>query len=208
MASVLVGRRAVAARQLALGEAAAFAVRAGQLVQIVDLAGQQVATMLAFRGDDPVERLSTAATITANKSIVLARGSSLRSNRRAAMLTLVEDSVGRHDMLTASPAPDPDAAATTNGTPTCQESLAAVAAEHEIAPEALPDPIHWFKNVIIKQRGEIEERESLSEPNDTVVVRAEMDVLVIIANCPPTRARRPATNGRHATLLVRIYGEP
>jgi uncharacterized protein YcgI (DUF1989 family) len=208
MANVLVGRRAVAARQLGPVEAAAFAVNAGQLVQIVDLVGQQVATLVAFRRDEATERLSTAATITANGSIVLARGATLRSNRGAAMLTLLEDSVGRHDLLTAAPGPDPDVRAA-NGSTSCQDALAAVAAEHDIAAEELPDPVHLFKNVIIKQRGEIEEREPLSERNDSAVLRADMDVLLIVANCPARpRGRQIARTGVHSNLLIRVFGEP
>ena len=208
MGNVLVGRRAVAARQLGPVEAAAFAVNAGQLVQIVDLVGQQVATLVAFRRDEATERLSTAATITANASIVLARGATLRSNRGAAMLTLLEDSVGRHDLLTAAPGPDPDVRAA-NGSTSCQDALAAVAAEHDIAAEELPDPVHLFKNVIIKQRGEIEEREPLSERNDSAVLRADMDVLLIVANCPARpRGRQIARTGVHSDLLIRVFGEP
>ncbi|MDQ4100467.1 MAG: urea carboxylase-associated family protein [Chloroflexota bacterium] len=208
MANVLVGRRAVAARQLRTGEAAGFTLHTGQLMQIVDLVGQQIATFLAFRHDEATERLSTTATITADASIVLTRGGTLRSNRGNPMLTLVEDSVGRHDLLTAAPGPDPDIR-TANGTGSCLDALMAVAAEHDIAADELPDPVHLFKNVIIKQRGEIEEREPLSERNDSAVLRAEMDLLVIIVNCPARpRGRQLARTGRPGELLVRVYGEP
>jgi uncharacterized protein YcgI (DUF1989 family) len=177
-------------------------------VQIVDLVGQQIATLVAFRRDEATERLSTAATITANASIVLARGATLRSNRGAAMLTLLEDSVGRHDLLTAAPGRDPDVRSANDPT-SCEDALAAVAAEHDLAAEELPDPVHLFKNVIIKQRGEIEEREPLSERNDRAVLRVEMDLLLLIANCPPRpRGRQIATTGRRGELLIRVYGEP
>lgn len=199
MANVLTGHRAVLARQVAKGEAASLDIQTGQLVQIIDLAGHQIASLLAFRADDHDERLSGAETITGNAAIVLGKEAQLYSSAHRPMFSLAEDTVGRHDLLTALPAGTDDEPAPV------RSAIAAAAAGHDIPAGALSDPVHWFKNVLIKQRGEVEEREPLSERNDYVTLKAEMDMLVIVANTPPGTQVSGNDGDRPGQILVRVY---
>lgn len=207
MANVLVGHRAVAARQIEVGAAAAFDVHADQLIQIIDLAGRQVASMVAFGGDDRDDALSTSVTLTANASLVLKIGDKLFSSRRMPLLELVEDSVGRHDLLTA--ALSLPSTTTDEGGQSTHESLLRAAVDSGLAGRSVVDAIHFFKHVVIKQRGELDVRESFAERNDTVVLRALADGTIVIANAYPEKRAGvgtvPAPNGRAGQILVRVY---
>lgn len=204
MASVLAGHRAVSAKQLETGSAVAFPVQAGQLIQIVDLNGKQVAAFTAVGGDNNQERLSPAATLTSNASVLLKIGDKLMSNRSVPMFEIVDDSVKRHDLLT-SPLPPGTAA----GSVSTRDALVHAANEVGLDGDDLPDPINWFKQVVIKQRGEIEVKESFAERNDTLVLRALIDGVVIVANAYPERkpgqANTPTANAKQAMILVRVY---
>lgn len=207
MANVLVGRRVVQSKQITVGSAEMFTVKAGQLVQIIDMAGAQVAALVAWGGEDGTERLSTPVTITANASIVLQKGDKIFGNRKTELLELVEDSVGRHDLLTGT-APTP---ATTSSVqtpvPSNQEALREAAAN---APDNdVSNPVNFFKHVIIKSKGELEGKDSFSERNDTVVLVALTNSTVLVGN--QYHERRPGvTAGKSAVekdgvMLVRIY---
>src|SRR5690606_6088277 len=74
-------------------------VRAGQLLRIVDLAGNQAVDCLLYRADDPAERYSAADTITAQGNIFLVTGSTLRSNEGNPMMTIVDTTCARHDTI-------------------------------------------------------------------------------------------------------------
>lgn len=207
MANVLVGHRAVAARQIEVGTAAAFDVQAGQLIQIIDLAGRQVASMVAFGGANRDDALSTSVTLTANASLVLKIGDKLFSSRRSPLFELVEDSVGRHDMLTAAlPMPK---AKTDEEDQSTHEALVRAAADGGLSGRPVVDAIHFFKHVVIKQRGELDVRESFAERNDTVVLRALADGTIVIANAYPEKRAGVGTvkapNGRVGQILVRVY---
>jgi uncharacterized protein YcgI (DUF1989 family) len=209
MANVLVGHRAVKARQIGVGAAAALEVSANQLIQIIDLSGQQVASFVAFGGEDGQERLSTATTVTSNASIVLKTGDKLYGTNRTPLFEVVDDSVGRHDLLTGPlPPPEPSSSASTPQ-PTTLEALQTAANDAGRPGADVSEPINWFKHVIIKQRGELEVKESFSERNDTVVLRALTDGVVLIANAyherrPGVTAVKTATN-QSGQLLVRVY---
>lgn len=199
MANVLTGHRAVLARQVATGDAAVLDVQTGQLVQIIDLAGHQIASLFAFNAGDHDEHLSGSETVAGNGTLVLATDAQLYSSAHRPMFTLVADTVGRHDLLTALPAGTADEPAPVRA------AIAAAAAERDIPAGALSDPVHWFKNILIKQRGEVEEREPLSERNDAVTLKAEMDMIVIVANTPPGVHISGDTGDRPGQILVRVY---
>ncbi|MCO5219618.1 MAG: urea carboxylase-associated family protein [Thermomicrobiales bacterium] len=204
MANVLVGRRVMQSKQLPVGTAALFNVAAGELIQIVDMAGAQVASLVAWGG---TERLSTPVTVSANASIVLKKGDKLYGSNKTELLELVEDTVGRHDLLTGTlPTPAPTSTVQTVVTSN-QEALKAAAAN---APDDdVSNPVNFFKHVTIKGKGELDCKESFSERNDTVVLVALTNCTVIIGN--QYHERKPGvTAGKTAmekdgVVLVRVY---
>lgn len=208
MANVLVGHRVVRAFQVEVGTAVSFEVSANQLIQIIDLAGQQVAGFVAFGGESRAERLSSSTTMTQNASIVLKSGDKLYGTERTALFEVMDDTVGRHDLITG-PLPPPENTGSSNVQPTSRDSLKAAANEAGLDGADVSDPINWFKHVIIKQRGELEVKESFSERGDTVVLRALTDGVVLVSN--NYHERRPGvTAGKTATekegeLIVRVY---
>lgn len=207
MANVLVGRRVVQSKQIPVGAAEVFTVEAGQLVQIIDMAGQQVAAMVAWGGADGNERISTPVTMTANASIVLQKGDKIFGNRKTEMFELVEDTVGRHDLLTGT-VPTPEATSKLQSpVPSNQEAMSKAAVD--TPDDEVSNPVNFFKHVIIKAKGELEGKESFSERNDTVVLSALTDSTIVIGN--QYHERRPGvTAGKNAVekdgvVLVRIY---
>lgn len=209
MANVLVGHRVVRTFQVDVGTAVSFEVLTDQLIQIVDLVGKQVAGFIAYGGEDKIERLSTATTMTANASIVLKTGDKLYGSGRTAFFELVDDTVGRHDLITGPLPPPEQTGSSASVQPTSRDSISAAADDAGLTSADVSDPINWFKHVIIKQRGELEVKESFSERGDTVVLRALTDGTVIVSNS--YHERRPGvTAGKAATekrgqLQVRVY---
>jgi uncharacterized protein len=209
MANVLVGHRVVLSRQLTVGTATSFEIEAGQLIQLIDMAGAQVATLLAWGGQNRTERLSTTTTMTSNSSIVIKEGDKLFGTEGTQLFELIEDSVGRHDLLSGPlPAPEP-ASSTAAVMPTTRDPLKAAAREIGIEDADVSDTVNFFKHVIIKSKGELEVKESFSERNDTVVLRALTNAKVVIGNA--YHERRPGvTAGKQAAekageFLVRVY---
>jgi uncharacterized protein YcgI (DUF1989 family) len=146
-------------------------------------------------------------TITANASIVLKKGDKLYTNRKTELFELVEDTVGRHDLLTGT-VPTPATTSTVaTPVPSNQEALKAAAAE--TPDNDVSNPVNFFKHVVIKAKGELEGKESFSERNDTVVLAALTDATVLVGN--QFHERRPGvTAGKTAVekdgvMLVRVY---
>jgi uncharacterized protein YcgI (DUF1989 family) len=70
-------------------------VRAGQLLRIVDMEGNQAVDTLFYNAADPQEHYSAQDTIRAQGNIYLTTGTTLLSNRGNPMLRIVDDTCGR-----------------------------------------------------------------------------------------------------------------
>ena len=205
MTDNLAGRLAIKARQIRPGTAQMIEVKRGQLVQIVDMQGKQVADFVAFNAKDKNEYLSTAVTRGANNNVMLQKGQTLYSNRRNAMLEITDDTVGRHDTLFAACDPARYELLGAPGHASCRVALTEVLEEFGVDYDHIPDPINWFMNVAIRQRGELEIREPLSERSDQVQLTALMDLVIAVSACPQDLT---PTNGNAPTdILVRLYRE-
>ncbi|MGH2557891.1 MAG: DUF1989 domain-containing protein [Thermomicrobiales bacterium] len=204
MSELLAGRKAVKARQIRPGEAFAAEVHSGQLVQIATVQGKQVADFVTFSLSDTAEHLSTAITRAKNSSIMLQTGMKLYSNRRTPMFEIGEDTVGRHDLLFAACDPrryEEDYGLSDHAS--CRTALADALADAGLTPDQIPDPVNWFMNVAILQRGELEIRESLADRNDYVMLEALTDVRIGVSACP--QDQNPTNNFAPSDILVRVF---
>ncbi len=114
----------IRARHIRPGQGQAVEVKTGQLLQIQTLQGKQVADFVAFTQGDTEEFLSTSVTRATNANIVPQLGMTLYSNRRQPMFEIVEDTVGRHDMLYACCDPVRYEMLGAPGHANCREALA------------------------------------------------------------------------------------
>lgn len=203
-ADVLAGRIPLRAAQLRPQAPMAFPVTEGQFLQISDSEGTQVANFIAFNANDIDEYLSTSQTRSANNSLMLVKGMTLYSNRHNPMLSFIEDTVGRHDML--FPACDEKRYLDDYGVedhPSCRANFYNVMAPYGVDYDHLPDPVNFFMNVGLKARGQFEIREPLSERSDFVLLRAQMDLICAVSPCPNDQNATNAFNP--SDILIRVY---
>jgi uncharacterized protein len=192
--------------QIRPGQGQAVEVSAGHYLQIQTERGKQVADFVAFARADTEESLSTAATRSTNASIVPQLGMMLYSNRRRPLFEIVEDTVGRHDMLYACCDPVRyELLGAEPGHASCRVALTEALIDYGIGYDRIPDPINWFMNVSIQQRGELEIREPLAEAGDYVLLRAIEDVIAAISACPQDFGLTNA--GNPTELMIRVYAE-
>lgn len=204
-AGPLAGRMTRRAMQIRPGHVGIFDVKPDQFLQISDMLGKQVAVMTAFNAEDFGEFLSTAHTRAINHSLMLQKGHGLYSNQRNKMFTIIDDTVGRHDIL--FPADDERSYLDDYGIAghaSVLGSFTDALGKEGIEPHQIPiDVVNWFMHVALKARGELEVREPLSQRNGNVILKAHMPIKAIITSSPQDQS---AMNGFKPTdVLVRLY---
>lgn len=181
----------------------AFRLSAGSELYVIDPQGEQVADLVAFAADDPREALSNGRTFDYASRILLTTGHVLYSNRSNPMLTIVDDPVGVHDFLLTPCSRDTwricygDAG---DERPGCYGNLAAALAPFGIEADAIPTTFNVFMNVSLDAEGRLDVRPPLSRPGDTIVFRAECDLIIGLTACSAPLSN----NGRYKPVHYRI----
>lgn len=163
----------------------AFALRAGQLLRVIDLEGEQVSDLIAFSAVDKSEWLSSGRSIDYANTIYLTTGYTLYSNRSRPMFTIVADDVGRHDFLLTPCSPQTFEIIYKNHDPhpSCFDNLAMHLAPFGIRPDSIPTTLNIFMNVEVKPTGELEILPPRSRAGDSLTLRAEMDLVIGLTAC-------------------------
>lgn len=171
------------------GEGWMHLVGKGQTLRIVDLEGNQAADTFFFSEADLAERYSAQDTIREQRAIYLTTGSRLMSNRRRPMLTITADTCGRHDTLGGACAAESNMVRYDPGKRfmhSCRDTFLLTMARsgYPVAKRELAHNINFFMNVPVTAEGGLKFEDGVSGPGKYVEMRAEMDVLCLISNCP------------------------
>ncbi len=190
------------ARRLEPQTGAAFTVRAGQVLRVIDPTGEQVSDVTAFALEDPREWLSSGRTIDYANTIRLTTGHTLFSNRSNPMFTITHDTVGMHDFLLAPCSPEmfQRLYGFEGEHPSCFVNLANALAPHGIAPDQVPTAFNVFMNVNVLPSGELRIDPPPSRAGDYLDLRAEMDLIVGITAC----SAELTNNGRFKPIDVEV----
>jgi uncharacterized protein len=164
----------------------AFSLPKGAFLTVIDPKGEQVADLLAYNAADVAEVISSGRTLDYAETIRLTAGHVLYSNRSRPMLTIMDDSVGRHDFLLTPCSIDtflhfyPDLPPHRG----CFGNLAEALAPYGIGPDQIPVAFNCFMNVPVDgDSGKLRVLPPVSKAGDTISLRAEMDLIIGLTAC-------------------------
>lgn len=164
---------------------------AGQVLRITDLEGNQAVDTLFFNADQPTERYSAFDTIRHQGAVYLTTGSTLLSDDGRGMLEIVADTCGRHDTLGGACAAESNTvryALEKKTMHSCRDSwllaLNTVHADLGLSKRDLSHNVNFFMNVPVTPEGDLTFEDGVSGPGKYVELKALMNVLVLISNCP------------------------
>ncbi|MDO9430598.1 MAG: urea carboxylase-associated family protein [Phenylobacterium sp.] len=162
-------------------------VRKGQTLRIVDLKGNQAVDFLMYAAADDAERYSAQDTIAAQGNLFLRAGAVLLSNEGRAMATLVATPVAYHDTIGGACSCESNTLRYghhTKGQHACVENFLQANARHGRGKRDMVSNINWFMNVPVEPDGALGIVDGISAPGLFVDLRAEMDLIAVVSNCP------------------------
>jgi len=162
-------------------------VAKGQTLRIVDLEGNQAVDFLAYAAEDDAERYSAQDTIAAQGNIFLRTGSVLLSNEGRPMMTITGTSVDYHDTIGGACSCESNTLRYGHHTKSqhaCVDNFLDANIRVGRGKRDMVSNINFFMNVPVEADGALGIVDGISAPGLTVDVRAEMDVDVVVSNCP------------------------
>lgn len=185
-------------------EYAALTMKEGESLRFVDMEGKQVPDLVCFNQRDLSEELSMGNSLLINKRRELVKGNVLYSVICNPMMTIT----GYSNEL--SYAYGPMCSEEVNrirygvaGTRNCRDNFAMALKDWGFSARRIPDAFVPFMRVEVDERGNMEIREPTSKPGDHYDLRAEMDLVVGISNCP--QERNPCNGFNPTAMGVIIY---
>lgn len=183
-------------------------VKKGQTIRILDMEGNQAADTLFYNANDPAERYSAVDTIREQGNVYLTTGTNILSDQGNVMLEIVADTCGRHDTLGGACATESNTvryAIEKKCMHACRDSwLLAVAENDEFGMDKrdITHNINFFMNVPITEDGGLTFEDGISAPGKYVELKAHMDVIVLMSNCPQLNNPCNAYNPTPVEMLI------
>lgn len=162
-------------------------VREGETLRIIDLEGNQAVDCLLYNAADTSERFSAPDTIVAQQNLFLRVGTVLYSTEGRPMMTIVDSAVAYHDTVGGACSKESNTLRYGHHTAAqhaCVENFVYEHLRHGMGKRDIQSNINWFMNVPVEADGTLGIVDGISAPGLHVDIRAEMDVLVIVSNCP------------------------
>ncbi len=188
------------------GSARAFRLPKGTMLGIRDLKGRQACELLAFVADDPAEYLDPSVTMEVVGRLFPTEKSKFYTNHYEPLLTLVEDTVGSHDLLHPSSSSESRRLFLgENGERqgTREWILKALQAGGFRVPY-VPRPVHLFRRTVVDDEGNFAMMETPSSAGQGVVLHCERPVIVVVA--VPDDEISPITGCDPTPIRVEIAG--
>ncbi|WP_448585108.1 urea amidolyase associated protein UAAP1 [Thermaurantiacus sp.] len=174
---------------IAAGGYATRRMNRGARLRLIDLAGDACASMLVFNAEMPSERLNIADTAKVQWNGYLRPGVLLLSDMGRVLMSILEDTAGTHDLFCGPSTAASNAARYGDGSasgpfPNARDRLLVGAGKHGLSVRDVHPSITFFKGARIGPDGAITPVIGPFEPGRHLILRCEMDVIVVVANCP------------------------
>jgi len=196
---------------IAAGGYATRRLARGARLRLIDLKGDACASLLIFNAEMPIERLNVADTVKVQWNAYLGAGKLLLSDMGRVLMSMLEDGAGTHDTFCGTSNAACNAAKYGNGansgpTPSGRDRFLLGVAKQGLQRRDVHPCVNLFKGARIEADGAITPQIGPFAPLRSLTLRAEMDVIVVIANCP--HVLDPRTNWTVTPLRATAWRGP
>lgn len=160
----------------------------GAIVRLTDVHGDACAAVLVHGRANTAERLNVADTVKVQWQAYLGAGALLLSDLGCVLATIITDTSGRHDALCGCTSRASVTARHGDGvisgpTPNTRDLLALAGAKVGLTRRDIAPNINFFKSAIVADDGALR-FDGAPTVASFVELRAEKDILLLVANAP------------------------
>jgi urea carboxylase-associated protein 1 len=160
-------------------------IKRGEVLRLIDLEGQQAVDFLCYNAEDLGDRYNSMNTLKVQGNSYVGKGTVLYSDAGMPLFTVIEDTLGRHDTVYGCCSnPNNYLRYRVRTTESCYSNFLTELAKHGLDRSAIVSNVNFFMQVPIEADGAAGVAADVSPPGSYVDLRAEMDVLAVLSNCP------------------------
>ena len=182
----------------------------GHHLTIIDVEGQQGVDFLCYNAERPEERYHAPNTLKAARDLKLTQGHHLYSDEARSIFTIVDDSCDGHDTIGGCcSAPSNEMLYGVSDCPGCRENFLQALGEHGLGRRDIVPNINFFCNVPVDGERKMAPTvfiDGHSKAGDYVCLRADMEALAVISNCP--QINNPCNSGQPTAIRIIVSETP
>ncbi len=191
-------------------------IRRHQVLRLTDIEGGANVSLMAWNAAAPLDRLNLPDTLKAQYTARLTRGHVLMGDMGRVLLSITSDTAGWHDPLGGHS--DAGEVLQKYGERSYQEArndwhrnahdnFLVEMGKHGLGPRDLVANVNFFSRLDADDDGRLSFHSGNSKAGDSVDLRAEMDVLVVLTTCQHPLDPNPAYAPKPVTLTT-LSGPP
>ena len=178
-------------------------VKRGQVLTIKDTHGQQAVDFLCYDADNTADRYSATNTVKVQGNVYVGNGTVLYADSGKPLLTVIVDTVGRHDTIYGCCSnPNNKLRYDVETTESCYTNFTQELQKHGMDVTSIVPNVNWFMSVPVLGDGSAGVAEAVLKPGSFVRLRAECNVLAVLSNCP--QMHNPCNGYDPTPIEVRI----
>jgi urea carboxylase-associated protein 2 len=157
----------------------------GQSLRIINDFATPGVSVFLWNADDPSERYNAPDTVKVQWTARLTRGKLMLSDMGRVLASITADTCGAHDSIAGGSTPESNLRRYgVSDLRNTRDNFILAASKHGLGARDIAACTTFFAPVQVNQYGGIEWRDDVVEPGDFVDLRAEMNLIVALSNCP------------------------
>lgn len=177
-------------------------IRRGTTLRIVDLEGSRGVSLLCYNADNVIERYNAADTAKIQFNAYPKKGMVLFSDMGRVLFSITEDTCGHHDTLSGCSNVSTNAKYGEGGWKNSRDNFMLALTKHNMGKKDIMPNLNLFAHVVVEDDGSLAWVEGASKPGDYIDLRAEMNVLVVLSNCPHVLDPKPTYSPTTVRAIV------
>lgn len=179
-----------------------YVVKRGTTMRIIAPEGSRGVSFLCYNADNLIERYNAADTAKIQFNAFLKKGMLLYSDMGRVLFSITEDTCGYHDTLGGCSNLATNSKYGEGDYKNSRDNFLLALIKRNLGKKDIMPNLNLFTRIAVEPEGDLVWAEKTAKPGDFIDLRAEMNVLVVLSNCPHPLDPNPTYNSKPIRAII------
>ncbi len=161
-----------------------YVVKRGTTMRIIAPEGSRGVSFLCYNADNVIERYNAADTAKIQFNAFLKKGMLLYSDMGRVLFSITEDTCGYHDTLGGCSNLATNSKYGEGDYKNSRDNFLLALTKRNLGKKDIMPNLNLFTRIAVEPEGDLIWAEKTAKPGEFIDLRAEMNVLFVLSNCP------------------------
>jgi len=177
-------------------------IKRGTTLRLVAPEGSRGVAFLCYNADNTIERYNAADTAKIQFNAFLKKGMLLYSDMGRVLFSITEDTCGLHDTLGGCSNLITNSKYGEGDFKNSRDNFLLALTKRNLGKKDIMPNLNLFTRIAVDPDGNLSWAEKTAQPGDFIDLQAEMNVLVVLSNCPHPLDSSPTYDAKPIQAIV------